>query len=171
MTTWCAAWLDAAPPTGHDGRIMARQPRTAAGVLSLGGVLGLLALSACSDDDAAIASQGSTLTQIVEATTTTPTTAAPVATEPATTTTVYVAPVPGCLDYMNFQIEAGEEQATELWQDELDEDTDALQAYCEDLADEDPDRVEEMIEEKRAIDAFLAQVEADQAADEANDDD
>ncbi|MFV0307321.1 MAG: hypothetical protein ACK5OX_06225 [Desertimonas sp.] len=119
-------------------------------------------LSACGDDGSAIGSQGSTLTQIVESTAA-PTTV-PATTAVVTTTTVYVAPVPGCLDYMNFQIEAGEEQATELWQDELGEDRDALQTYCEDLVEENPARVEAMIEEKRVIDAFLAQVEADQAA-------
>lgn len=134
---------------------------------SLGSVLALGALSAlggCSDDDVAIASQGSTLTQLAPETTVPPTTAPPDTTIAATTTTAYVAPVPGCLDYMNFQIEAGQEDAIELWQDELDESRGELQAYCEDLAESDPQRVEEMIEEKRVIDAFLDEVAANEAA-------
>lgn len=131
-------------------------------VCALGGTL---VVTACGDDDVAIASQDSTLTQLVATTTTSPaTTAPPETTIEATTTTVYVAPVPGCLDYMDFQIQAGQEDAVDLWQDELGESREQLQAYCEDLAESNPRRVQEMIEEKRVIDAFLEEVAANEAA-------
>jgi hypothetical protein len=134
-------------------------------VTVLVGLASAAGVSACGDDEVAIASQGSTLTQLAPPTTEPPpTTAPPETTAPATSTTVFVAPVPGCLDYMNFQIQAGQEDAIDLWEGELGESTDALQTYCEELAEDDPDRVEEMIEEKRVIDAFLADVAAAEAA-------
>jgi len=143
--------------------VMRRHPHSA--VTALVVLAGAANLSGCGDDEVAIASQGSTLTQLAPPTTEPPpTTPPPATTSPATSTTVFVAPVPGCLDYMNFQIQAGQEDAIDLWQGELDESADALQIYCEQLVEEDPDRVDEMIEEKRVIDAFLAQVSAAEAA-------
>lgn len=143
--------------------VIRRRPHPA--VTALAALVAAGALSACGDDEVAIASQESTLTQLAPPTTEPPpTTAPPETTAPATSTTVFVAPVPGCLDYMDFQIQAGQEDAIDLWEGELGESAEALQTYCEELVDDDPDRVEEMIEEKRVIDAFLAEVAANEAA-------
>ena len=127
-------------------------------------------LGACSDDPPALASRESTLTQLgttPTSTTTPPATSVPASapatsTEPVrtTTTTIPIDPVIGCVDYLTFQISAGEEEATELWQD-LDESEDALVAECQRLAEEQPARVRQMIEEKRAIDIFLANAAED----------
>ncbi len=134
----------------------------AAAVVAAGGWLG-----ACSDDPPALATRESTLTQLgttppptttpaAPATPATPaTTDPPATTKASTTTTIPIDPVIGCMDYLTFQISAGEEEATELWQD-LDESEDALVAECQRLAAEEPARVRQMIEEKRAIDEFLA---------------
>ena len=52
----------------------------------------------------------------------------------------------------------------EFWEDELDEDLVQLVAECERLAAEEPQRVQDMIAESKAIDEFLRQMAAQTTA-------
>ena len=83
-------------------------------------------------------------------------------TEPVATTEPEAAvdPVEGCLDWHRFKIEAGDEDVVDFWEDELDEDLVQLVAECERLAAQEPQRVQDMIAESKAIDEFLSQMAA-----------
>ena len=128
----------------------------------------LAVLAACGDDEVPLATGGELIR--LDAPPTTPTTTVPPTTVPSTDAVATtepeapVDPVEGCLDWYRFKIEAADEDVVERWEDELAEDLVQLVAECERLAAEEPQRVQDMIAENKAIDEFLSQMAAQTTA-------
>jgi len=126
--------------------------------MSAAAVIGALTvLSACADEEEPLATGGE-LIRLEPATTVPAATVAPT-TEPVTSPSTGpdagepVDPVDGCINWYRIKIEAEDPAVLAVWEDELDEDLVQLVAECERLADEEPERVEDMIAEADAIEA------------------
>jgi hypothetical protein len=119
---------------------------------------GLGLVGACAEDDPEpLADRGGQLIPI-ETPPPVPTSDPSAATTmPATTTTTLppVDPMTGCLDWYRFKIESGDSTVVAFWQEQLGEDLVRLVAECERLVAEEPQRIDDMIEENRRIEEFL----------------
>lgn len=129
---------------------------------ALVGVAAVAALAGCGDDAPTFADGNGGLVTLLAGGTAPPATTAEAAagtsaptTARVTTTTADMEPVDGCVRYYEFKIETEDADALELW-DEVGEDAGGLRAECERLADDEPALVATLVEEMRAIDAFLA---------------
>jgi hypothetical protein len=127
-------------------------------VTLVAGLSGLALLGACAEDDPEpLADRGGQLIPI-ETPPPVPTSDPSAATTlpPSTTTTVApVDPMTGCLDWYRFKIESGDSSVVAFWQEQLGEDLVQLVAECERLVAEEPQRIDDMIEENRRIEEFL----------------
>lgn len=120
-------------------------------------------LAGCGDDEPrALDDQSGGLIQVTAPPTTPPpTTEPPPTTIPETTTTLAEEDaIAGCFDYLMFQVAAEDPETLDLWE-ELGEDEDALRDECARIAEDDPERVVEMIEQKRLIDEYLSAIAAE----------